>query len=313
MNENTRKLVLYLQPTYTYWKLRNPEDYISPDKYKLGYYPLSFKKRLFEKHYLSFDEQGLPLSGVINGDLAHHVTTISSFCFANWEMFLETGEDKFVKYILLAADYFLSKARYHEPGRATILWYFDKSETDGKNCAMDQGEAISVLARAYCFSGDNKYLKLASDISASFNYGLSEKGVSEKIPGTESIWFLEGEKYILNGHAYALIGLWELWRVSGDKKHYAIFKKGYNSLTAQVGLFDKGYWTIYMLEDRKYLASMMYHNLHICQLKILDNLESHPVLKSYAKKFERYAANPLYRFLAGFNLFQSKFRRMLKR
>ena len=311
MNDNTRKLILYLQPTFTYWKLRDPADYLSPKKYKLGFYPLSFKKRLFEKHYLNFDEQGLPLSGVINGDLAHHVTTISSFSFANWELFLETGDEKYSKLILQAADYFLSKARYHDTDRATILWYFDKTETDGKNCGMDQGEAISVLVRAYCITQNNSYLKLASDISASFLHGLNEKGVSENIPGTNDPWFLEGEKFILNGHIYALVGLWELWRVSGEQEHYNIFKLGYDSVVKHVDLFDKKYWSIYMLEDKKYLASMMYHNLHICQLRILNQLESHPVLISYAGRFEKYAGNIFYRLLAGYNLFSSKIRRML--
>jgi hypothetical protein len=290
-----------------------PEDYLFPEKYRLGFYPLSFKKRLTEKHYLHFDENGLPLSGVINGDLAHHVTTMSSFCFCNWELFLETGDEKYAGPVVLTADYFLSKACYQETGRATIPWFFDKSETGGKNCGMDQGEAISVLLRAYCIRGDERYLTLASDISNSFLFSLAEQGVAGKIPGTQDPWFLEGEHFILNGHAYALIGLWELWRVSGKPEHYGIFRSGYDSLIKHIGLFDKKYWTIYMLEDKNYLASIMYHNLHICQLRILDQLEADPVLVQYADRFEQYAANPVNRFRAGYNLFSSKIRRMLKK
>lgn len=311
MNDNIRKLVLYFLPTFTYWKIRDAVDYMFPKKYKVGFYPLSFKKRLFEKHYMYFDEMGLPLNIVINGDLAHHVTTMCSFCFGNWELFLESGDEKYAEPIIKTADYFLSKARYHEPDRATILWYFDKTETDGKNCAMDQGEAISVLVRAWCITDELRYLKLASDISSSFLYTLDKKGVAGKITGTEDPWYLESEKFILNGHIYALIGLWELWRASGKQEHYSIFKTGYDSVVRHISLFDKKYWSIYMLEDRKYMASIMYHNLHICQLRILNQIENHSTLVIYADKFERLAGNPVYRLLSGYNLFSSKIRRTL--
>lgn len=313
MKDNTRKLLLYLLPMYSYWKKRPAADFLQPQKYKLGYHPLSFKARLAQGHYTKFDEQGLPLNRLFNGDYGHFPTTMCSFCFANWELYLETNNPKFSKPIIDTAEYFFNNHVTQPEGFSTILWYLDKSETKGKVCGMDQGEAIGVLARAFCLTGNTKYINLASEISKTFRFGISDNGVTENVSGTSDPWYLEGSRYVLNGHIYSVIGLWELWKVTGAAEHYELFEQGHRSVCNNIHLYDQKYWSIYMLEDTNYKASIMYHNLHICQLQILNELKPDHRLLQYANKFLKYAANPVNRFRAGVNLLTAKILRPVKK
>jgi hypothetical protein len=313
MKDNTRKLLLYLQPMFTYWKKRPAEDFLNPEKYKLGHHPLSFKPRIAQGHYTRFDENGLPLNRLYNGDLGHFTTTMCSYCFGNWELFLETGDKKYAEPIIKTAEYFYKNHVYQPAGFATVLWYLDKSETAGKVCGMDQGEAISVLARAYCLTNDEKYLRLAADIAKTFRFGEEDNGVTKNIPGTNDPWYLEGSRFILNGHVYSVIGLWELWRVTGEPEHKELFETGHRSVCNNIQRFDVGFWSIYMLDAPDYNASIMYHNLHICQLRILNDFKADTRLLQYANKFERYAANPINRMRAGVSLFTHKIFRPLKK
>jgi len=313
MKDSTRKLLLYLQPMFTYWKKRPAADFLEPKKYKIGYYPLSFKDRIAQGHYTNFDENGLPLNRLFNGDLGHFPTTMCSFCFGNWELFLETNDPKYSKPIILTAEYFYKNHLRQPGGFSTILWYLDKTETEGKVCGMDQGEAISVLVRAFCLTNDEKFINLASEISKTFRYSPEDNGVTRNVINTNDPWYLEASRYILNGHIYSVIGLWELWRITGLPEHYALFEQGHRSVCNNIHLFDQGYWSIYMLERKDYKASIMYHNLHICQLQILNDLKPDNRLVKYAGLFIKYAASPLNRLRAGINLFTAKLTRPVKK
>ena len=126
-----------------------------------------------------------------------------------------------------------------------------------------------------------------------------------------SVWFLEGGKKILNGHIYALLGLYDLLKVSNNIKVESLFNEGVESVKNLLPLFDSGFWSWYWINNPKYMASAMYHNLHICQLEILYNITGIDEFNVFATKFERYARSPIYRILSGFFLFVGKIRMKL--
>jgi hypothetical protein len=57
-------------------------------------------------------------------------------------------------------------------------------------------------------------------------------------------------------------------------------------------MFDRAYWSDYWVPEdlsNGCIASMMYHNLHICQLEILTILFERDFFRAYQERFELYA------------------------
>ena len=230
-----------------------------------------------------------------------------SYGFANWEMFLKTNNIEFVNKVISVADYLIKSIECVDGSAMLYDYESDSRNTEGVSCAMNQGEAISVLVRVYSFTKELKYLKSAEDLFCAFNKKYGDSGVTATIQN--SVWFLEGGKKILNGHIYALLGLYDLSKVSNDKKIQLLFNDGVESVKKHLPHFDSGFWSWYWINNPKYMASAMYHNLHICQLKILYNITGIEEFNSFALKFESYARNGILRILSGIFLFVGKLRK----
>merc|ERR1712098_44229 len=83
--------------------------------------------------------------------------------------------------------------------------------------AMCQGQAISVLVRAFISTKDETYLNAAEDAVALFNISSSEGGV-KAVFMDRYVWYEEyptsPPSFILNGFMYSLLGLYDLQSVS---------------------------------------------------------------------------------------------------
>lgn len=303
MNENIRKSLAYLMPIEFYWKYK---DSTGKNDFKIGYYPMNMKDRLLQGHYRAFDNEGLPLELCPSGELIYHVTTLGSFCFANWELFLDTGDDKYSKMIIKGADKLLEYSTINNDN-LMFLDYNDSSYKDGETCAMNQGHAIGVFCRAYEISGENKYLDAAMESAKAFNFNYGSFGVKWTTENG-NIWFNEGGKIILNGHIYCLISLFDLFKLTKDENIKKLFDDGYNSVEKELTNFDSGFWSYYKIDKPKIIASMMYHNLHIVQLKALLKIKKSEVFDSYIKKFIKYANNPINRIKAINDIIRRKIR-----
>lgn len=301
MKDFLHKFRQYFLSNPDYWKLTQLEikDFFPA-------YPLSFSDRLHMDHYVDFDSNGIPMFRSKSGELVHFITGMCSYGFANWEMFLKTGNAQYADKVIDIADYLIKSIEWIDGSAMLYDYESDSRNSPGVACAMNQGEAISILVRAYSFSKDLKYLKSAEDLFCAFNKSYGNAGV--KISIQNSIWFLEGGKKILNGHIYALLGLYDLSKISNDNKVKKLFNEGIKSVKEFLPNFDSGFWSWYWINNPKYMASAMYHNLHICQLKILYNITRIEEFNFFALKFERYARSPVYRILSGFFLFIGKVR-----
>jgi hypothetical protein len=296
------KLKQYFLSNPDYWKLTSVDN-----KDNFEAYPLSFSDRLITAHYVDFDTDGIPMFPSKSGELVHFITGMCSYGFANWEMFLKTGIIEYAQKVVAVADYLIKSIEVVEESSMLYDYESDTRNTTGVACAMNQGEAISVLVRAYSYTKNINYLISAEKLFVSFNITYGKTGVITKIE--DSIWFLEGGKKILNGHIYALLGLYDLSKVSRDKKVEFMFYEGVKSVKNLLSQFDSGFWSWYWIDKPKYMASAMYHNLHICQLNILFNLTGDNDFKVFSLKFKHYAESPIYRILSGFFLFFGKIRK----
>lgn len=301
MSDFLLKFRQYFTSSPNYWKLSDEID----TKYT-KVYPLSFKDRLFTGHYIDFDEKGIPMSPSKSGELVHFITTMTSYGLANWEMFLITQDTKYADALVTVAKYLANAVEFVDDVGMLYDYESDTRSKPGLPCAMNQGEAISIMVRAYSYTKDRNFISTAESLMNAFSHPFGPKGVTKKIEN--KTWFLEGGKLILNGHIYAMLGLYDLFSINDNEKAEMLFHEGLNSVVHYLPSFDSGFWSWYWMNKPKYMSSAMYHNLHICQLKILFNISGLNDLNQYAEKFDNYARQPLYRILSGFFLFIGKIR-----
>ncbi|MEO7766819.1 MAG: D-glucuronyl C5-epimerase family protein, partial [Ferruginibacter sp.] len=118
-------------------------------------------------------------------------------------------------------------------------------------------------------------------------------------------------KMILNGHNYSLFGLSELYTISKEDFVKDHLNTGLRSVVDSIQYFDNGFWTWYSLNKPLYIASAMYHNLHICQLKALGKIPGNEKLNLYADKFAGYANSPINRARAAAYMLKAKLKKKL--
>ncbi|MEO6490625.1 MAG: D-glucuronyl C5-epimerase family protein [Ferruginibacter sp.] len=305
MGDFFQKLKLYWKSNPGYWKLADTDK---RSKYAIGYYPLSFRDRLYQGHYVDFDEIGLPMFHSKAGSLVHFCTGMCSFAFAHWEEFLNTGRKEHADHVIKVADYLLGMAEERENGSLMVLDYDSDEKDGGTPCAMNQGESISSLARAYCITSNAVYKNAALKMAIPFGYPYGHNGVTGNLKNGTA-WYLEGGSMILNGHNYALFGLADLFSISSEAWVKSHLDAGIYSLINSIEYFDNGFWSWYWLNEPLYIASAMYHNLHVCQLKAMAHISNSEKLALYASRFEKYAQSPLKRARAAAYMVNAKIKK----
>ena len=135
-----------------------------------------------------------------------------------------------------------NKERRKYPGAAEV--------GEGWVGAMCQGQAISVLVRAFHQSGEEKYLQAAENAAKVFSIPSSRGGVKavflDKYPWYEE-YPTNPPTFILNGFMYSLLGLFDLKSVSSRNLAASLYKSGIESLAALLPLYDSGASTFYDL------------------------------------------------------------------
>jgi hypothetical protein len=202
---------------------------------------------------------------------------------------------------------------------AQVRWLVANQEPDGRWfyhfkwgtqqlpwwSAMAEGQAMSVLLRAYSITGDGTYLASLQKARSTFDRSIADLGVSSSVTVrgrqlTVYQEYLPGyEDNVLNGWVFALAGLYECATYTGDP--IALYDlvaadRGLPALRALLPYYDSGSWTYYSLDtlggsNRGPKASAAYHALHILQLRFLYSITADPLMREYADRFESYVTN----------------------
>lgn len=165
--------------------------------------------------------------------------------------------------------------------------------------AMAQGQAMSLLVRAYILTKDKPYLKAAAEAMKLFEISSDQGGVLAKFMNIYD-WYEEyptrPSSFVLNGFIYAIFGLYDLKETAeGDDKATAdrLYQAGIKSLRAMLLMFDTGSDTFY---DLRHLtlgvepnrARWDYHTTHINQLLQLMVIDDDPLFKTAAHRWMGY-------------------------
>lgn len=302
MNDTLRKTLIYFAPLNTYWKGSDTGSLRLQSGVE-GCYPLRFMDRLTSGHYRWFDRDGVP----VNQRGIHNYTTVCSYALANWETHLTKGTQSHRETFLKMADFLLGQSEQRADGNV-LLW----DEAAHRLSAMYQGEAMSVFVRAYSSTQKEVFLQAAKGCVLPLTRKVADDGVAGVISYNGAVWYEERchppSRHILNGMIYTLWGLRDVMVASGDKLATELWEQGVESVAKSLPLFDTGYWSSYWIpeDDLDYVASIMYHNLHVVQLTALYQQTGLDVFKSYSDRLEQYAGSPTNRIKAVLGIWHGK-------
>jgi len=315
MPETLRKLGLYFRDLDTYWKAPDENQALAVEPGPTGRYLVDIVPRLEQGHYDRFDEQGLPIRPSRDGKgFFHNYTTLCSYALANWEKYLITGDRQYADLLIKVARFFLTSGQRLDDGSLML-----RESSDRPLSAMNQGEGMSVLVRAWQYSDEQPFLDAARGCSLPFTRNVDDDGVVEPMVGTGLPWYEElGARpvdHILNGMIYALWGLRDLALASDDRQAKELLEQGIESLDRALPQFDRGYWSDYsIMEDgTSIIASIMYHNLHVVQLTRMAKETGLQTLSEHAGRFKKYAGSTPNRLRAGLMLARRKVAKRLRR
>lgn len=165
--------------------------------------------------------------------------------------------------------------------------------------AMAQGQAMSLLTRAYYFTKNKTYLEAALRATSLYRIASENGGVRATFMGKYH-WYEEyptvPSLYVLNGFIYSLIGLHDLTLAAPkDQRNDALelFNDGMKSLKKLLLIFDAGFGTFYDLRHVSFqaapnMARWDYHTLHISLLHFLSGIDNDPLFKTTAVRWTGY-------------------------
>ena len=162
-----------------------------------------------------------------------------------------------------------------------------------------QGQGIALLARAFEHTGDQKFLRAAARALGPMMVRDVEGGLIGEFQGVGNI--IEeypgpnGSTHVLNGWAFALIGLHDLYVATGNAQAHGLFTASEASLRNLLHRYSIGegeeLWSLY---DLKHLVwnyaphevSAFYMNMHVSLLRKLYEITG---LTTYAVTADAWA------------------------
>ncbi len=206
-----------------------------------------------------------------------------------YDLYLRTKENKYLDIFKMCVDWTMSN-QDENGGWKT----FEYETPDMPYSAMAQGEAISLLCRAYTFYNNKEYLKIIDKGILFLMKPIEKGGVS--LYQDNDIYLKEfvDRPVVLNGWIFSIFGIYDYLLINPKKSDIKDFyNKTLNTLVKTLPKYDLGYWSKYDLEKR--IASPFYHNLHVAQLSVLYDLTNIETIKIYSEKFDKYRNNPFYK------------------
>lgn len=227
-------------------------------------------------------------------DGTHIVFPVAIFQYALgcFDLYLLTNEKVYWNKFLQYADWTLNNQ--DSLGRWSNFKHVYPNSPYG---AMAQGEAVSVLIRAYEYTKDEKYMDSARLGIDFMLKSISDGGTSLYKNGDLLFKEYTHLPVVLNGWIFSWWGLYDYVVATNDKGAYFMaLKNSLETLINYLPQFDCHFWSKYDLGSK--LTSPFYHKLHIAQLKVMYELTGKTVFLYYARKWEKQLRRPLNKSLA---------------
>lgn len=242
------------------------------------------------------DQNGYPFNTLTNGEAVHLPVVLCQKALGHWDLWLlRAGQEERQEFVKIAE--WLAARQDAMGGWDT--WGPLGQPAQYRYSAMTQGEAISVMVRAYSVTRDGVFERACRSAMALMRKPIQEGGVCcyeaknvflEEFPGSR-------RDTVLNGWIFALFGVHDYLLRFPDEDVKAFYDSTCASLIRSLPEFDAGFWSYYS-SGTKRLASPFYHHLHLSQLQALKKITMEPSLRLTLDAWTRYANSKLFRFRA---------------
>jgi glycosyltransferase involved in cell wall biosynthesis len=242
----------------------------------------------------TLDKVGVPCNQPAGANpAAYHPTSIAQYALAHWNAYLVNGHHEHKEAFMTQARWLLAhESRLSDDAGgwpipfalrdyyAPRLWL----------SALAQGNAVSVLVRAYQLTDEDKFLQAARRAVRTFELDILDGGVNTSL-GENGVFFEEVAVYpaahILSGYILALFGLYDYVTFTKDSNIEELIQRSVTTLHTLVEAFDTGSWTRYDLLHQR-LASWFYHSLHVTLFEALARYSGCEHCLALAKRWADY-------------------------
>jgi hypothetical protein len=243
----------------------------------------------------TLDERGVLYNRAVgkNHPAIYHPTSIAQYALAQWNTYLHGRDEQHKRAFLVQARWLVEHEVSLDNGAGGWPLPFSVREYNTSPMwlsALTQGNAISVLIRAYQVTGEDAFLHTAQRAILTFQQEICDDGVAVSF-GEHDLFFEEVASYpaahVLNGYILALFGLYDYAIYTGDTHIDALIKRSLATLHTLLDKFDLGYWSCY---DLRYLtpAPLFYHALHVTLLEALARFSGCEHCAALAVRWDNY-------------------------
>lgn len=266
------------------------------------YYYADFTKCILNRNYKIING----IYTMYNNESKKYIKNICGICqygIINYDLFLKTKSNEYLEKFKYNLDWIKNNVTYINN---LPYWNYEYDLDEHKapwSSGMSQGLVISLLVRGFVFFNDKTYLDLAILASKTLSRPIHEGGFKYNYDNFKC-WFEESNtnNHILNGHIYALFGIFDIYRCTKSSEHYKLFTSGLNDIKENIKKFDLGFFSSYDAFSKEY-ANNSYHSIHIVQFEILYEISNDDFFKFISAKWKKINNNfklKLYLFLIMF-------------
>lgn len=270
-------------------------------------YGVSISYRETEK--ITFDEKNIP-KVKYGENFYYNPVTVAQYALTKYGQYMHIGMESTKEQFLIATNKLLDMQDELGAFRYVFPWkYYLTGEiyAPGWISGMAQGQALSVLGRAYYLTNDKKYLE-AGNKAVKFLITPIEKGgtmstLKDLDPSLAEYIFFEEyistpNNYTLNGYMFTLLGLYD-WKIVTKKYQKqcinlaeTYFDLGINTLVRILPYYDIGGFSTYDLGHitfgKKPHLVGGYHAAHINLLHALYSITNNKALKEFEILWSSY-------------------------
>jgi heparosan-N-sulfate-glucuronate 5-epimerase len=248
-----------------------------------------------------FDDAGIPLLDY-RGDIGrqHNPIAIAQYGLARFNQWSDSRQNADRNAWMAVASWLADELRQNAYGVPVWMHHFDWPYRQLLKApwysGLAQGNGLSMLVRAARETNAPEYARAAHRAFESFKRPVTDGGVIVT-DDRGHVWIeeylVDPPSHILNGFIWALWGVYDYARWSGNTEAERLWNRCLDTLEARLDDFDTGWWSLYEAPHagRRMLASFYYHRLHITQLRVLHRLSGRGVFEERAERFARYFDN----------------------
>jgi hypothetical protein len=245
------------------------------------------------------DDQGIPLNQTATGRSFHFPMTVVQKALGHWERWLasDRSDERHRSEFLRLATWILHS---QDVRGGWPTWAECGVRSSSPYSAMTQGQATSMLVRAFRITDREEFAQSARRAAALMVMPVEEGGTAHMAPAgvvLEEVPRVPA-RTVLNGWINGIYGLYDLLLMDHADPLGEKLDSTLAALVSYLPRFDAKYWSYY--DTARNLASPYYHARHIAQLSACELTfpEYGPRWRDMRQELERQASSGLRRLRA---------------